>query len=157
MQVKALSSFADRIENLIYDVAERSFFFKSLEGRNSWCFDAALAHDEPSLDIKAHAFDQDGLMALPEGAGEVGMREKRLEGLRYRVVRDKYVRARESAEGKEEVRCRPVNRHLPGAGTQWQTDICRMVGRRMATASDDRGDDCDTPPRTDPVTLGPER
>jgi len=107
-KVRALSTFASRIEDMIYDLADRGFFFKSLDGRNEWCFDSAQEHDDATLDPGSHNFAGDGLVGVGEGSGggSVGGRpgwERRLEGLRYRVVREKYERARTSMEAKSEV------------------------------------------------------
>jgi EYA(Eyes Absent) family protein len=96
---RALSSLAEQIEDLVYAVAERAFFFKQLEGRNRPCFGAALKADD-GRDLSQYSFASDGLQALEsdEGNNRDAGAEQRDEELkviwRYRTVRDLYVSAR---------------------------------------------------------------
>ena len=96
---RALSTLAEQIEDLVYAVAERAFFFKQLEGRNRPCFGAALAADD-GRDLTGYPFATDGLEGLVGGEGNnrdagEGLRdEERKVAWRYRAVRDLYVSAR---------------------------------------------------------------
>lgn len=96
---RALSTLAEQIEDLVYAVAERAFFFKQLEGRNRPSFGAALKADD-GRDLSQYSFATDGLQGLASDEGNnrdagVDQRDEDLKvAWRYRTVRDLYVSAR---------------------------------------------------------------
>uniref|UniRef100_A0A7S4UIW3 protein-tyrosine-phosphatase n=1 Tax=Guillardia theta TaxID=55529 RepID=A0A7S4UIW3_GUITH len=102
---KALSGLAGKLESLVYQVAEDKLFFKSLEGRNRWNFEAALSHDD-GRDLTNYDFDNDGLQGLP---GDSSSQRKETAGdmvkasLRYRLVLQKYKQAKTGVDGLKNV------------------------------------------------------
>jgi len=96
---RLLSTLAQQIEDLVYAVSERSFFFKQLEGRNRRSFDNAV-QDDDGRDLTGYDFASDGLEGFisDEGRncdiGESSPEDELKVAWRYRMVREMYTSAR---------------------------------------------------------------
>jgi len=131
---KALSGLAGKLESLVYRVAEDKLFFKSLEGRNRWNFEAALAHDD-GRDLSNYDFDNDGLQGLP---GDSASQRKESASdllkasLRYRLVLQKYKQAKTGVDGLKNVL---GDSELSGAEAAIDT-VNALTDNWMATAEE---------------------